>query len=122
MTPEPTPILPIFGFVITGLLAARVIIKYNIQASHAFLRLKKASELAGMSDDLSASPFRKISFCINPEKIRAETDPEEVKAAKEEMILCAKKLPSCLIRAWTVLGIGMVITVALGILEFYIRK
>lgn len=122
MTTEPTSIMAPTAFAITCVLAAGVLLKASIPAKEATKRLKSALAQEGAdSSFIDAFAFRKGLY-LRPSSIRNNNDSKEVRDAKDDLIVCAERFPSILLRAMLVAVLGTATAAGLGVLEFYIRK
>jgi hypothetical protein len=121
MKDEAATILPAVAFAVTVILAARVIILFNLRTSRAAKRLKEAYTIAGKDwSHLSDFTFRRQLF-LNPDSIREESDSLDVREAKEGLIACRAELAPSIWSAIKIVLWGFAGIILLSVTESAIR-
>ena len=87
MKDEAPTILPAIGFVVTAILAARIIVLYNLRLSRTVKRLKQAYAADGRAWDYRPDLSFRLRLLRQPNSIREAGDSLDIRKAKEEMSL-----------------------------------
>jgi len=121
MKNEAATILPTIAFAVSGILAARIIIIYNLRLLRATKRLKRAYAAVGRDwDYMPDFPLRIRLFC-QPESIREESDSPDIRGAKEELITCRAEMSQSIWKAIKIMLWGFAAIILLGLVESGIR-